>query len=68
MGTVNGRQKSYNDIIASDIRSLALGIGCMSVDYNPRQGNNVAHQAVRGIEFISIRHNPVHLLHFSEAD
>lgn len=61
---ITGRQKpvGYCDIIISDIVGLAHDIGCMSFEYIPRETNGIAHQAAQGVEFISIRHAPAHLL------
>lgn len=67
---VNGKQNpvGYCDTIISEIVNIAREIGCMRFEYIPRQANNIAHQAARNKEFISIRHTPSHLLVFLEKE
>lgn len=67
---VNGRQKPirYCDTVISDILDLARDIGCMSFHYIPRQFNRSAHRAAQGVEFISIRYTPTHLLEILERE
>lgn len=66
--SINGRCKPavYCDVLVEDIRQLE--IKCDNVAFVLRSGNQVAHHAARGHNFLSIRQAPHHLTRFLEWD
>lgn len=68
--TLNGKHKpdGYCDVVIRDIKKLAHECKCNGFRYAPRQCNQVAYHAARGIDFTSIRSTPSHLLQYIEYD
>lgn len=58
----------YSIHIRQDIEKIMALMECVDCRYIPRQANKVTHYIVHGPDFISINHNPVHVLFFIKMD